>query len=159
MFKTQTQTKISVYKTLIKQLDLDLENVSNNTTKLLNNLENYKLIYDTLKKYNTILQTNVTDGNITQDYAQNVLGHVTNIKTLFIEHENNIKTSINRSYGNTEMLGSYRKKLINLLANENKILQSILDGNINEQGAYTGPAMRRPVGVRPEDPLVARKNK
>ena len=52
---------------------------------------------------------------------------------------------------------THKEKLKNLLKSQEKYLNHILQGNIDETGAYTGPLAQRPPGIRPADPMAARK--
>tara|TARA_Y100000310_G_C20680757_1_gene815805 strand:- start:2211 stop:2696 length:486 start_codon:yes stop_codon:yes gene_type:complete len=157
MFTTRTETKIEVYKSLIAQIKVDLQNANNDKTKQMNNLTNYPLIYQTLERYCNVLKINVENGKITQETCNNVHEHVLNIRDLFAEHHSNNKQSLTVAKAQIATLKFQYDKLVKLLDFEQKVWENILSGNIDDNGVYVGKPEQRPPGTRPDDPLVDRK--
>ena len=136
MFKFKTEIKISVYESLIRQIDNDIQKANNEKIMQESKLENYNLVYDTLKKYLSIVAENVQNKNVPSSEYDNVLKHLQNIKQLLTEHENNNKTSVSLLKGKLKGLQEQRENAVKMLKNENTVLKNIINGNINENGQF-----------------------
>ena len=152
------EAKINVYTGLIEDFEKqikDYHNIIEKQTYI--EKHNYPLIYETLNKYVTILQNTYSQGNITEEKAKEGHTHVKNIENLFVEHQNNLKTSIQNVTGKIQATKAHKERIVRLLKREKQQLKHILAGNIDENGTYIGPPAQRPAGVRPADPMLSRK--
>jgi sugar-specific transcriptional regulator TrmB len=157
-FEYSAQTKIEIYKSLISDIEKQINDLNIYLTQRTYGSESlFTLIGETLEKYKQTILNAHNQQKISEDVKNNGLQHVSNILKMFLEHDINLKTSINETKGKLAALNSHKEKLKNLLKSQEKYLNHILQGNIDETGAYTGPLAQRPPGIRPADPMAARK--
>lgn len=153
-----TETKIEVYKKLVSELEKQLQDYTLEIDKQKYvDEKTYSLIYSTLEKYVSFLKEAKSVNKLEDKQFNEGFGHVRSINNLFVEHHNNLKRSVDTLKGKLAATQAHKKNIELLLQKEQKILKSILDGNIDENGMYIGDPARRPPGVRPADPNASRK--
>jgi hypothetical protein len=153
-----TETKVEVYKKMIDNFEKQLLDYKVEIDKQSHADEKtYPLIYNTLEKYFNIVKEANEGGKLDDKQLNEASQHLSRIKNLFIEHQSNLRRSVDIIKGKLEATQAHKKNLELLLQKEQKILKNILEGNIDENGMYIGDPARRPPGVRPADPNASRK--